>query len=199
MKNIDSEINWQKIDGLIPAIIQNDKTNQVLMLGYMNQESLKKTIETRKAWFYSRTKKRLWMKGEESGNCLNLIDIKLDCDQDALLILANSEGPTCHTNQISCFDQVNRENVLLNLYNLIANRKKNLPQNSYTTSLFNEGLNKICDKVEEEAEEVIRAAKQESKKRVVEESADVLYHLFVLMAEKNIDLSDLEKELIKRK
>ncbi|MBU0577503.1 bifunctional phosphoribosyl-AMP cyclohydrolase/phosphoribosyl-ATP diphosphatase HisIE [Patescibacteria group bacterium] len=199
MKNLVSKINWQKIDGLIPAVIQNDKTSQVLMLAYMNQESLKKTIKTKKVCFYSRTKKRLWMKGEESGNCLSLINIRLDCDQDALLISVDPKGPTCHTGEVSCFGEIDRENVLTNLYNLIAERKKNLPQNSYTASLFKEGLGKICEKVEEESEEVIRAAKKESKKRVIEESADVLYHLFILMAEKDVSLLDVENELIKRK
>ena len=206
MKNI----NWKKVNGLIPAIIQNADTEKVLMLGYMNEESLKKTREDKKVWFYSRTKQRLWMKGEESGNILNLVDIKLDCDQDTLLISVNPVGPTCHTGRESCFENCSsdegvigqsrlREGGVLNkLFQTILSRKESMPKNSYTTSLFKDGLDEICAKVEEEAEEVCRAAKSETKQRLIEEAADVIYHLWVLIAAKGAKLSDVQVELRKR-
>lgn len=188
-----------KTNPLIPAIIQNANTRQVLMLGYMNEESLLKTRKTKKVWFYSRSKKRLWKKGEESGNELLVQEILPDCDQDALLIKVIPKGPTCHTGDVSCFSPEKEQSPIEELFETIQERKNTMPKNSYTASLFREGLEKICAKVEEESEEVIRAAKSETKKRLIEESVDVMYHLFVLLAEKEVDLNEIEKEMKKRK
>lgn len=199
-KSLISQINWQKCNGLIPAIIQNAKNNQVLMLGYMNKQALRKTLKQKRVWFYSRSKKRLWMKGEISKNTLKFVSAALDCDCDALLIQALPKGPTCHTNKPSCFgDDVAADNIFSELFAVIEDRKRNLPKNSYTTALFRAGLNKICAKIAEESAEVIKAAKKESKKRLIEESVDVLYHLFVLLAQKNADFGALVKELARRR
>ncbi|MBU1992472.1 MAG: bifunctional phosphoribosyl-AMP cyclohydrolase/phosphoribosyl-ATP diphosphatase HisIE [Patescibacteria group bacterium] len=189
------KINWKKIGNLVPAIIQDSKTMEVLMLGYMNKESLKRTIKTGKVWFYSRTKSRLWMKGEKSGNTLEVKNVKTDCDSDTLLIKAIPKGPTCHKGTKTCFS----DNIFEELYSVIESRKKEMPENSYTTSLFQEGINKICAKVEEESGEVIKAAKEETKKKVIEEGVDVIYHLFVLLAEKKVEISELTKEIRKRR
>ena len=172
---------------------------QVLMLGFMNEEAYQKTIKTKKVTFWSRSRKCLWQKGETSGNYLKVVDIKIDCDQDTLLIAAEPQGPTCHTGQYSCFDKKSQNITFLNeLFALIKDRKKNMPKKSYTTTLFREGLDKICAKVEEESEEVIRAAKSETKQRLIEESSDLLYHLFVLLAQKEVDLDEVITELAKR-
>lgn len=198
---------------LIPAIIQNKNTLEVRMLGYMNEESLARTRKTRKVWFYSRSKKRLWMKGEKSNNILRIEDPKkdilFDCDRDTILIKALPSGPTCHTRAISCFNcksvpgrtfQPEKfTNAFDQLFAIIEDRKKKMPKNSYTASLFREGLGKICDKIEEESKEVIRAGKKETKKRLIEESVDLIYHLAVLLAQKGIPLSKIEKEILKRR
>lgn len=214
---------------LIPAIIQNKNTLEVRMLGYMNREALAKTRKTQKVWFYSRSKKRLWMKGEESGNILRIEnpkkDILFDCDRDTILIKALPVGPTCHTGAISCFDckklqdptcksvlentfqpekitknnKLKNENAFEQLFAIIEKRKKEMPKNSYTASLFREGLGKICDKIEEESDEVIRAAKRETKKRLIEESVDLIYHLATLLAQKGIQISKIEQEILKRR
>jgi phosphoribosyl-ATP pyrophosphohydrolase/phosphoribosyl-AMP cyclohydrolase len=182
-------------DGLIPAIIQDDKTGSVLMLGYMNQEAYDKTIETKQVWFYSRSRQKLWHKGETSGNFLDVKTITLDCDKDALLVTANPQGNTCHTGEYSCFhnnvlgdNQLFRE--LTKLEEIIQGRKANLPDQSYTTSLFNSGLDRIAQKVGEEAVEVIIASKGE-RVQLVDEISDLVYHLLVLMREKDIDLSEI--------
>ena len=151
------------------------------MLGYMNQEALIKTTQTDLVWFYSRTKKRLWMKGEKSKNTLRVLDIKLDCDNDALLIKVLPQGPTCHTGDITCFSEIPKNDPLKDLFSVILNRKQKLPKESYTTSLFNAGLDKISLKVAEESLEVIQAAQKETRKRLTEEVVDLLYHLFVLL------------------
>lgn len=218
-----NNINFKKLNGLIPAIIQDAQTQQVLMLGFMNEEALQKTIDTKKVWFYSRTRSRLWMKGEESGNILNLISISSDCDNDTLLIQAKPDGPTCHTNATSCFGEqkidgaglqpgseilinpadgaglYSAPEVLLNLFKLIQGRKSKMPKNSYTTSLFKDGVNKICEKIEEESLEVIQAAKKETKQRLAEESCDLIYHLLVLLVKKEIRLDEVFGELDKRR
>lgn len=194
MKTLISKINWRKVDKLVPAIIQDDKTKKVLMLGYMNKESIKKTLETGKVCFYSRTKKRLWTKGETSGNTLTPIKITTDCDNDTLLIKVIKKGPTCHKNTDSCFEEAFDE-----LYAVIKSRKVELPEKSYTTYLFKKGLNKICSKINEESQEVIKAAKKESRKRLTEESVDLLYHLFVLLAEKDISIEQIENEILTRR
>jgi len=205
MKNIALKIDWEKSGGLVPAIIQNAQNSKILMLGYMNEQALKKTLQTGKVWFYSRSKKRLWMKGEVSKNILRLIEIKMDCDGDTLLIKANPAGPTCHKNYESCFDEsmnpkkIVDAQILQELFDIISSRKKIMPKNSYTTSLFKKGLTEICAKVAEESAEVIKAAKKESKKRVIEESVDVLYHLFVLTAQRSVKFADLIREIAKRR
>lgn len=209
-----NNIDFKKLNGLIPAIIQDAETQQVLMLGFMNEESLKKTIKTKKVWFFSRSKNRLWMKGEESGNILNLISITPDCDNDTLLIQAKPKGPTCHTNKTSCFVEQNSKidgtkideiglhpvpEILIDLFNLIRNRKEKMPEGSYTTSLFKDGLNKICEKIEEESLEVIQASKKETKQRLIEEGCDLIYHLLVLLVQKNIGLNEIFEELVRRR
>lgn len=194
-----NNINFTKLNGLIPAIIQDVETKQVLMLGFMNGESLKKTIKTKKVWFFSRSKNRLWMKGEESGNILNLISIASDCDNDTLLIQVKPKGPTCHTNAASCFGEQKSINILLELFKLIGERKSKMPEGSYTTSLFKKGVDKICAKIKEESLEVIKAAKKETKQRLIEESCDLIYHLLVLLVNQKIGLDEIFGELEKRK
>lgn len=198
MKNLLKKIDWDKDDGLVPAIIQDADTNTVLMLGYVNRESFAKTLKTKKVWFYSRSRKRLWMKGETSGNELKLVEIKIDCDNDALLIKAKPSGPTCHTGTYSCFGEDFKLPELTKLFEVIQDRKNKLPKNSYTTSLFKAGLDKMSLKVTEEALEVVHAAQKETQKRLIEESIDLLYHLFVLLVEKDISLKQVEKEINKR-
>lgn len=202
MKKINvKQLNFAKLGGVMPAVVQDAETKVVLMLGFMNKEALRKTIKSKKVTFWSRTKKRLWEKGEISGNTLKLISISADCDNDTLLILAKPQGSTCHTGAYSCFrtEKQNGLEFLQQLFDVIVARKKELPKKSYTTSLFNEGLVKILEKVEEESGEVLQAAKKETKKRLVEESSDLLYHLFVLLAQKNISLNDIIQELQRRK
>src|SRR3989338_1312932 len=199
MKKINiKKINWEKVNGLVPAIIQDPSTGLVLMLGYLNQEALTKTMKTGFVWFYSRTRKKLWMKGETSQNTLKVLDIKLDCDNDTLLIKAVPQGPICHTGDLTCFSEVANNNSIKDLFSTIAGRKKKLPKNSYTTSLFKAGLDKISLKVAEESLEVIHAAQKQSQKRLVEETVDLLYHLFVLLADKNVTLEQVESEIKKR-
>lgn len=195
------QLDFDKLGGIIPAIIQDAETKAILMLGFMDKEALNKTIKNKKVTFWSRSKKRLWEKGETSGNTLEVISIATDCDNDTLLILVKPQGPTCHTGVYSCFgiEKQGGLEFLQELYDLIATRKKELPKNSYTTSLFSLGLGKILEKVEEESGEVLQAAKKESRTRLIEESADLLYHLFVLLVQKKIFLSDIIQEFQRRK
>ena len=195
MKNL----NFTKLNNLIPAIIQDYETKQVLMLGFMNEEAYKKTLETKRVTFWSRTKKRLWTKGEESGNYLDVVEIKTDCDDDTLLILAKPVGNICHKDIYSCFGK-KEENVLFleELYDVISQRKKSKSQNSYVYSLFQKGLDKIAQKVGEEATEVVIAAKNEKKKEFVSESADLIFHLLVLLNAKGVKIKDIVKELERR-
>src|SRR3989338_636669 len=174
MKNekIADKLDWKKAGGLVPAVIQDNASGTVLMLGYVNEESLKKTLETGEMCFYSRTKGRLWKKGETSGNVLKVVDIKLDCDNDTLLVLAEPEGPTCHKGTVSCFDYELAENELQKLFAVITKRKSEMPEGSYTATLFSSGLDKISLKVSEEAMEVIHAAQKQTKERLVEETVD---------------------------
>lgn len=194
-----NKIDFDKMNGLVPAVITDNFTGQVLMLGFINKEALQKTIDERKVTFHSRSKKRLWTKGETSGNFLNLIDIKLDCDNDTLLISANPEGNTCHLDQYSCFG-VGKENYkfLKYLDELIKDRKEKLPENSYTTKLFKQGENRIIQKVGEEAVETVIAAKNNDRKEIINETADLLFHLLVMLTEKDIAFSDVIGELEKR-
>ena len=195
-----NKVNFEKAGGLVPAIILDNSTGQVLMLGFMNEESLKKTVDEKKVVFYSRTKKRLWQKGETSGNYLNLVSISIDCDNDALLISVIPEGPTCHTGSYSCFNSVEKSNIsfLDYLFNLIKQRKAELPEDSYTTKLFNKGPDKIAQKVGEEAVETIIAAKNRDREEIINESADLIYHLFVMLAEQDIELFEIADKLQSR-
>jgi len=189
-------LNFKKLNGLIPAIVQDSETMQILMLGFMNEEAYIQTKKSGKATFFSRTKNRLWQKGETSKNYLKVKEIKIDCDNDTLLIMAKPQGPTCHKNKYSCFgDKKNNSPFLKELFQIIKDRKRKRPKNSYTASLFNDGLDEIIKKVGEENIELIIAAKSETKQRVIEESGDLLYHLLVLLAEKEIDLDEVVEEL----
>jgi phosphoribosyl-ATP pyrophosphohydrolase/phosphoribosyl-AMP cyclohydrolase len=188
-------------DGLVPAIIQDATTKNVLMLGYMNEEALNKTQSTKHVTFYSRTKKRLWTKGEESGNFLNLMDIKIDCDNDTLLIQANPEGPTCHKGTDTCWNEDNLQNFgfLTRLEDIIKDRKTNSkPEESYVASLFEKGINKIAQKVGEEAVEVVIEAKDSNTELFLNESADLLFHYLILLQAKGFTLNDVVEILRKR-
>ena len=199
---IINSIAWQKMDNLVPAIIQSAIDNSVLMLGYMNKESLEKTLEIGKVTFYSRSKNRLWTKGESSSNYLELKDIAVDCDNDSILIKAIPYGPTCHTGSKSCFTK-NEENsslyIIDKLEKLISERKDYLPENSYLTSLFKQGLPRIAQKVGEEGVEVVIAAmKKDSDDELISETADLLFHLLVLLKEKEVSLEQVCKKLVSR-
>lgn len=203
-------INFNKNnDGLVPAIIQDATTKNVLMLGYMNEEALKKTQDTKLVTFFSRTKKRLWTKGEESGNVLNLVDIKLDCDNDTLLITVNPKGPTCHKGSDTCWNEVNTESYgfLTQLENTIAERIEvskidpDLRQDdkkSYVVSLFDKGINKVAQKVGEEAVEVVIEAKDNNDDLFLNESADLLFHYLMLLQAKGFKLNDVISILQRR-
>ena len=188
-------------NGLLPAIIQDSVTKTVLMLGYMNKEAFQKTKETEQVTFYSRSKKRIWVKGEESGNFLKLVKIKVDCDQDAILITANPQGPTCHTGIDSCWGETNQSHYgfLTELEEIITERKKTNADNSYVASLFREGINKIAQKVGEEAVETVIEAKDENSELFLNESADLLFHFLILLKEKGFSLNDVEAILKDRK
>ncbi|MFM1828177.1 MAG: hypothetical protein RL624_418 [Bacteroidota bacterium] len=193
------KINYDPQTGLIPVIIQDSNTLQVLMLGYMNAEALKKTEEEKKVTFFSRSKNRLWTKGESSGHYLMVNSIKLDCDQDTLLIKATAMGPTCHTGKISCFeDEVSPRGFLYVLEQIIANRISTNEQNSYTNNLFHRGLNKVAQKVGEEAVELIIEAKDTNAYLFKNEAADLLFHLLVLFKMKQVTLEDIEAILLLR-
>lgn len=187
--------------GLVPAIIQDAQTKTVLMLGYMNQESIAKTIETNKVTFYSRSKQRLWTKGEESGNFLELVSMKSDCDQDAVLIKANPKGPTCHKGTDNCWGEQNSVDLsfLNTLESVISSRKAQEQSDaSYVAQLFEQGINKIAQKVGEEAVEVVIEAKDNNDNLFLEESADLLFHYLILLQAKNYSLSDVVKILKSR-
>lgn len=187
-------LNFDKNTGLIPAIIQDAITKNVLMLGYMNQESFDKTLATKKVTFYSRSKQRLWTKGEESGNYLYLVDVKNDCDNDTLLIRANPHGPTCHKGSDTCWDENNDPffGFLTDLETVIKQRKENADsENSYVASLFKKGINKIAQKVGEEAVEVIIEAKDDNEELFLNESADLLFHYLILLQAKGYQLNDI--------
>jgi len=193
------KINFEKGNGLVPAIVQDSQTNVVLMLGYMNEAAFEKTKESGKVTFFSRSQNKLWTKGETSGNWLYYKSAVTDCDGDTLLIKAKPEGPTCHTGQDTCFNELNKRSFTLNtLENIIVQRKTEMPEGSYTTLLFKKGLNKIAQKVGEEATEVIIEALAKNNRLLKEESADLLYHLLVLFVERNISLSDILEVLQKR-
>jgi len=188
-------------EGLVPAIIQDAKTKHVLMLGYMNEEAFQKTLSTKQVTFFSRSKQRLWTKGEESGNFLQLIDIKNDCDNDTLLVQVNPVGPTCHKGSDTCWNESNSQNFgfLTQLESVIKNRKENAEaENSYVASLFKKGINKIAQKVGEEAVEVVIEAKDANDHLFLEESADLLFHYLILLQAKGFKLEDIAQFLEKR-
>lgn len=193
-------LNFEKTDGLIPAIIQDDKTSKVLMLGYMNQEALEKTQQTGQVTFYSRTKKRLWTKGEESGHFLQLVSIAPDCDNDTLLIKVNPVGGVCHTGTDTCWGECNDMDVsfLQYLQSFIDKRYQEMPEGSYTTSLFQKGVNRMAQKVGEEAVETIIEATNGKDEDFIYEASDLVYHLIVLLTSKGYSLTDIAKELAKR-
>jgi phosphoribosyl-ATP pyrophosphohydrolase/phosphoribosyl-AMP cyclohydrolase len=195
------DIDIKSAHGLIPAIIQDSETKNVLMLGYMNEESLQKTIETQKVTFFSRSKQRLWTKGEESGNFLNLVSIKNDCDGDTLLIQAKPVGPTCHTGADTCWQEENKENYgfISQLENTIKTRRENADsEKSYVASLFEKGINKIAQKVGEEAVEIVIEAKDDNDDLFLSESADLLFHYLILLQAKGFQLNDVVDVLKKR-
>lgn len=194
-------IDFNKMNGLVPAIIQDAVTKNVLMLGYMNQEAYRKTIETKKVTFWSRERKCLWTKGETSGNYLNLVNIKNDCDNDTLLISVQPEGPTCHTGTDTCWGETNNYNPILflsELQDFINQRYHDMPEDSYTTSLFKKGINRIAQKVGEEALETVIEATAGTKDKLVYEASDMLYHLIVLLTNKGLRIENLAQELLER-
>ncbi len=198
-QNID-KLAWGKMDNLIPAIIQHQDTGAVLMQGYMNKASLEATLETNKATFFSRSKQALWVKGETSGNFLNVSQVLTDCDQDSLLIACRPVGPTCHLGTESCFPEqkLTQQNFLSQLEQVIASRKGDSPDESYTAHLFSKGTTKIAQKVGEEGVEVALAAVAETKEDLLGECADLFYHTLVLLQDKQINLSEVMDILQKR-
>lgn len=194
-------IDFKKMGGLVPAIIQDATTKNVLMLGFMNQEAYDKTIATKHVTFWSRTRNTLWTKGETSGHFLNLVNMKIDCDNDTLLVRVNPIGPTCHTGSDTCWGEENESNPLLfltELQDFINKRKQEMPEGSYTTSLFTKGINKIAQKVGEEALETVIEATNGTNENLVYESSDLLYHLLVMLTEKGLRIEDVALELQKR-
>jgi len=196
--NIDFNKNQ---DGLVPAIVQDALTKNVLMLGYMNKDAYSKTVDTGKVTFFSRTKRRLWTKGEESGNFLNMVELKVDCDNDTLLIKAKPEGPTCHKGSDTCWDEINSQSFgfLTELEEVIKDRKENAKSStSYVASLFEKGINKIAQKVGEEAIETVIEAKDTNDDLFLNESADLLFHYLILLQAKEFSLEDVVDVLKKR-
>ena len=192
-------MDFNKLNGIVPAIIQDARTQKVLMLGFMNPEALKMTREEGKVTFFSRTKNRLWTKGEESGNFLFVEEILEDCDQDTLLIRATPAGPVCHTGSDTCFNEQNTGGPFIEqLQELIHRRKKEMPEGSYTTSLFEKGINTIAQKVGEEAVELVIEAKDQDDDLFLNEAADLVYHLLVLLSAKGKDIRDVSSLLEQR-
>ncbi|EGR0768047.1 bifunctional phosphoribosyl-AMP cyclohydrolase/phosphoribosyl-ATP diphosphatase HisIE [Vibrio parahaemolyticus] len=202
VSSLSERINWEKVDGLVPAIVQDFQSSQVLMMGYMNQDALAKTGETGQVTFFSRTKERLWTKGETSGNVLQLVNISLDCDNDTLLVRVNPIGPTCHTGTTTCWDgdaQEESQMVWLHqLEQLLAARKSADPDSSYTASLYASGTKRISQKVGEEGVEVALAATSGDKVELVCESADLIYHLLVLLQDQGLSMNDVVNKLKER-
>lgn len=195
------KIDFEKNNGLVPAIIQDAETQNVLMLGYMNEEAYEKTINTKKVTFWSRSRKCLWTKGETSGNFLNLISIQNDCDNDTLLIKVHPDGPTCHKGTDTCWGEENKKNPLAflsELQDFIEKRHEEMPEGSYTTSLFNDGLNRMAQKVGEEALEMVIEATNGTNDRLIYECSDMFYHLIVLLTSKGLRIEDVAKELSER-
>ena len=191
-------IDFKKSNGLVPVVIQDEQTLEVLMLGYMNEEAYQKTEKEGKVTFFSRTKNRLWTKGEESGNFLLVRSIALDCDQDTLLIKVNPVGPTCHTGSRSCFATDYNQNFIFQLENIISDRYENPTEKSYINKLRGKGLNKIAQKVGEEGVETVIAALAETQEDLINESSDLVFHLLILLKEKGLSISDIAKNLESR-
>lgn len=194
-------IDFEKMNGLVPAIIQDNTTRNVLMLGYMNREAYEKTLATCKVTFWSRSRNCLWTKGETSGNFLNLVDIKVDCDNDTLLVRVNPTGPACHLGTDTCWGETNDANPLLfltELQDFINKRHEEMPEGSYTTSLFKDGLNRMAQKVGEEALEAVIEATNGTNDRLIYEASDMFYHLIVLLTSKGLRIEDIAKELKER-
>lgn len=200
-KSRDMDIDFEKSGGLVPAIIQDADTKTVLMLGYMNKEAYEKTVATGLVTFYSRSRKCLWTKGETSNNFLHLVDIKVDCDNDTLLVKVNPDGPTCHKGTDTCWGEENEKSPLLFLAELsdfIEKRHQEMPEGSYTTSLFRDGLNRMAQKVGEEALELVIEATNGTNDRLIYEGSDMLYHLIVLFTHKGLRIEDMAAELRER-
>jgi len=192
-------IDFAKNDGLVPCIIQDATTQVVLMLGYMNEEAYQTTLQEKKVTFYSRSKKRLWTKGETSGNYLALVEISTDCDQDTILVKVNPKGPVCHTGQDTCFTEKNQQRWNIQALEQLIQARKTAPvENSYTNKLLNSGINKVAQKVGEEAVELVIESKDDNAALFLGEAADLLYHYLVLLAAKNFTLADVEKILAER-
>ena len=200
------EISKLKFDerGLIPAIVQDVRTREVLTLAYMNAESFARTVETKETWFWSRSRNKLWHKGETSGNTQKVVEVLLDCDGDAIIVLVDPAGPACHTGAQSCFgnataELITTDQLLDRLYGIVKERNEQRPEGSYTTYLFNEGLDKILKKFGEESTETIVAAKNDEEERLVAEVADLVYHLIVLLVARGISLDQIREELARRR
>ena len=210
MKTTIADVKFDK-RGLVPVVVQDARTRDVLMLAYMNSQSLNRTLETRETWFWSRSRAELWHKGATSGNTQRVVDVVLDCDGDALVVRVEPAGPACHTGQTSCFHNAiqtesnSKEHdedlgeVFGRLYGLIEKRKRERPQGSYTTYLFDQGLDKILKKIGEESSETIIAAKNEDRAALAKESCDLLYHLLVMLVDRGVSLADLRDELVRRR
>jgi len=192
------QVDFSKLNGLVPCVVQDSKTRRVLMLGFMNEEAYDKTLQEKKVTFYSRAKQRLWTKGETSGNYLDVVDIKVDCDNDTLLVTANPAGPVCHTGSDTCFNESNDGWDLQSLEDVIKDRKNNPQSGSYTTTLFESGINKVAQKVGEEAVELVIESKDDNKDLFLNEAADLMYHYLVLLSAKDCSLNDVLEVLKKR-
>lgn len=198
-KEAIEQLDFEKVDGLMPAIVQNAVSGRVLMLGYMNRQALEKTLQTGLVTFWSRSKGRLWTKGETSGNFLNLVDIGTDCDNDSLLILARPQGPTCHLGRESCFGELAPSlEFIAKLEQILSDRKTASPGSSYTASLYAKGTKRIAQKVGEEAVETALAATVHNRQETIDEASDLVYHLLVLLQQENLDLSAIAQNLKRR-
>ena len=193
-----SEIDFSKLNGLVPCVVQDVDTSRVLMLGFMNDEAFQKTVAEKRVTFFSRSKQRLWTKGETSGNFLEVVDILLDCDHDSLLVKVNPMGPVCHTGADTCFNEKNEEWNLSALESLIRKRRTNPKKGSYTNSLFESGINKVAQKVGEEAVELIIESKDDNEELFLNEAADLMFHYLVLLSAKGYELKDVLGVLAKR-
>lgn len=192
------QLDWDKQAGLIPAVVQNHLSGKVLMLGYMDRAALEKTLATKLVTFYSRSKQRLWTKGEESGNTLELVAIDKDCDNDSLLVQVIPNGPTCHLARESCWPDGNAHPFIDNLTKLIASRKGDDPKSSYTAHLFERGTKRIAQKVGEEGLETALAAATHDKPELIDEASDLMYHLLVLLEDQDLSMNDITNNLMKR-